>query len=43
VPDATDEPLEQADQQKLIDLLGPALDRCSAVADQLASLLLEPR
>jgi len=43
VPDATDETAEQADQRTLIDLLGPALDRCSALADRLASILLDPR
>jgi hypothetical protein len=43
VPDAIDETAEQVDQQTLIDLLGPALERCSALADQLASILLDPR
>jgi hypothetical protein len=43
VPDATDEPAEQADQRTLIDLLGPALDRSSVLADQLAHLLIGSR
>jgi len=43
VPDPAEEPAEQADQQTLVDLLGPALDRCSRLADELAALLLEPR
>ncbi|TDQ05488.1 hypothetical protein [Labedaea rhizosphaerae] len=46
MPEATDEPAEPAEpagQQTLVDLLGPALDRSSALADQLAHLLIGPR